>query len=167
MTVPASGPVSSGPVSSGTVSSGTVSSGDIRAALRGALSAALKARDLTAAAALRSALGAIGNAEATTPAPSAPVGSGPAASSPHVAGAVAGLGAAEAGRRELSPEQLAGIVGAEIGERLAAAADYDRAGRPDRAARLRHEAQVLRTATGVAPGPGADDDASAAARPDL
>jgi hypothetical protein len=134
---------------------------DLPARLRLALTAALRARDMTAVAALRSALGAIGNAEAVPvpPAPpaAAPSAAGPAGASaagrgsPHVAGAAAGLGAAEAERRRLSPAQVAAIVQAEIDERRAAAAQYEGAGRTDRAARLAAEAQALATAAGGQP----------------
>ena len=126
---------------------------DLQARLRLAPSAALRARDMTAVAALRSALSAIGNAEAA-PVPPSGGAAGPAAagpSSPHVAGAAAGLGAAEAERRRLSPAQVAAIVQAEIDERLAAAAQYQSAGRADRAARLTAEARILASA---APRPG-------------
>jgi uncharacterized protein len=128
---------------------------DLQSRLRAALGAALKARDLTAAAALRSALGAIGNAEAV-PVPAAPPAARPsaptpadlraAAGSPHIAGAAAGLGAAEAERRRLTPGQVAAIVQAEIDERLAAATQYESAGHAGRAARLRSEAQALTSA---------------------
>jgi hypothetical protein len=152
---------------------------DLTARLRRALTAALRARDMTAAAALRSALGAIGNAEAVPVPPARPGPSGAAQSgtaqsgtaqsgadpsaasaararpagrgSPQVAGAVAGLGAAEAERRRLSPPQVAAIVQAEIDERLAAAAEYERAGRADRAARLAAEARALAAAAGPQP----------------
>jgi uncharacterized protein YqeY len=128
--------------------------------LRAALTAALSARDMIAAAAIRSALAAIGNAEAvrprvkprpatgTTPAPDGthrtPVGS------EHIAGAAAGLGAAEAARRQLTEADIAEIVLAEIADRRSAADQYDRLGRDDRAERLRREAEVLATVTGVA-----------------
>jgi hypothetical protein len=115
---------------------------DLPARLRRALTAALRARDMTAAAALRSALGAIGNAEAV-PVPKARPGAGPSVASPHVAGSVAGLGGAEAQRRNLSPAQVAAIVAAEIDERREAAAQYERAGHADRAARLAAEARAL------------------------
>jgi uncharacterized protein len=117
----------------------------LQARLRLALGAALRARDMTAAAALRSALGAIGNAEAV-PVPAAHSGVDPSAAGPHVAGAAAGLGAAEAERRRLSPAQVAAIVQAEIDERLAAATQYESAGHAGRAARLRAEAQALTSA---------------------
>jgi uncharacterized protein len=135
---------------------------DLQSRLRAALGAALRARDLTAAAALRSALGAIGNAEAVpVPAPAAPPAARPpapapadlraAARSPHIAGAAAGLGAAEAERRRLTPGQVAAIVQAEIDERLAAATQYESAGHAGRAARLRSEAQALTSAARCAP----------------
>jgi hypothetical protein len=118
---------------------------DLPARLRLALTAALRARDMTAVAALRSALGAIGNAEAV------PVPAGLSAAGPHVAGSAAGLSAAEAERRWLSPAQVAAIVQAEIDERLATAAQYERAGREDRAAQLTAEAQALASAAGGQP----------------
>jgi uncharacterized protein YqeY len=108
----------------------------LHARLRGALPPALKARDRVAVAALRSALAAIDNAQAVE-APPAPRSGG------VVAGAVAGLGAGEAPRRELSEGQIVAIVRAEVAERLAAAADYERAGRADAAGRLTAEADVL------------------------
>ncbi len=93
---------------------------------------------MVAASALRSALAAIGNAEAVLPRP----GPGPAGSA-HVAGAVEGLGAGEAERRVLTEADLGEIVQAEITERRAAAGQYEQAGRSDRAERLRREADVL------------------------
>jgi uncharacterized protein YqeY len=113
--------------------------GDVRGALRQALAAAMRARDTVAASALRSVLGAIGNAEAV-PAPQAPASQ---IGSAHIAGARAGLGAGEAQRRDLGDAEARAILRAEIEERLAAAADYERAGHGDRAARLRREAQAL------------------------
>lgn len=94
---------------------------------------------MVAVSALRSALGAIDNASAV------PVGQARAASasSPHIAGAVAGLGATETDRRRLSDEEESAIVRAEVAERQAAARDYERAGYADRAGRLRQEADVL------------------------
>lgn len=125
--------------------------------LRAALRTALRDRDRVAMAALRSALAAIDNAGAVDPAtaadspPAGPVpGTRPAsvagpvpATSAHVAGAVLGLGAAEVARRELTDADVAGIVRAELDDRLAAAALYERGGRTDVAARLRAEAAVL------------------------
>jgi uncharacterized protein YqeY len=128
---------------------------DALARLRLALAEALRARDMNAVRPLRSALAAIGNAGAVEPGAAAPAGP----SSPHIAGAVAGLGAAEAPRRRLSAAEIEQIVRAEAAEREGAARDYERAGQADRAGRLRREAQVLRS---VLP----DDDPPAAVRDD-
>ncbi len=118
---------------------------DLTARLRQALAEALRAQDMVAVSALRSALGAIGNAEAVEPGAAAPAALGRPADpgSPHVAGAVAGLGAAEVPRRSLSAAQIEQIVRAEATEREDAARGYERAGRADRADRLRREAQLL------------------------
>ncbi|HSR86714.1 MAG TPA: hypothetical protein VLM11_21265 [Streptosporangiaceae bacterium] len=111
----------------------------IQARLRTALSQALSSRDSAAASAVRSALSAIANAEAI-----APLETGSKRpSSEHVAGAVAGLGAAEAPRRELTEADIAAMVAAEISDRRSAADDYERMGRADQAERLRREADVL------------------------
>jgi len=113
------------------------------ARLREALSPALKARDRVAVAALRSALAAVDNAQAVD-APPAPRSGG------VVAGAVTGLGAGEAPRRELSEGEIVAIVRAEVDDRREAAADYERAGKTDAAGRLTAEADVL--AALLAPG---------------
>lgn len=82
--------------------------------------------------ALRSALGAVGNAEAVAPAePGAPF-------RPTL-----GVGAADVARRELSLEDVRAIVRAEIDDRFAAAAQYELHGRGDEATRLRAEGDVL------------------------
>jgi uncharacterized protein len=111
----------------------------LRQRLELALREALRARDRTARSALRSALSAIDNASAVPagPPPAAP------ASGPHFAGAVAGLGAGETKRRSLSEAEIEHLVRAEAAERQAAARDYDQAGHPDQAGRLRREADVL------------------------
>ena len=96
---------------------------DIEARLRDALRDALKTRDLVAAFALRSALGAIGNAGAVPEDPA---------------------GVTEVARRQLGPADLQEIVGAEISEREITAGQYEAAGHADRAERLRREAQILR-----------------------
>ncbi|HXZ76959.1 MAG TPA: hypothetical protein VEH31_39645 [Streptosporangiaceae bacterium] len=111
----------------------------LTARLRLALAGALRARDTIAVSALRSALGAVGNAEAVEPGVTAPAGS----AGPHVAGAVSGLGAAEVPRRSLSAAQAEQIVRAEAAEREDAARGYERAGQAARAGRLRREAQLL------------------------
>jgi uncharacterized protein len=123
--------------------------------LRAALTAALTSRDMIAAAAIRSALAAIGNAEAVAPrrsAGSAPAPDGPRRAldgSEHIAGALAGLGAAEAERRQLTEADIGEIVLAEITDRRSAADQYDRLDRTDRAERLRREAAVLSSVTSV------------------
>jgi hypothetical protein len=89
---------------------------DVIGQLRTGLKAALASRDRVAVSVLRSALAAIGNAEAVPPR-SGPV----AASSPHFAGAAAGLGAAEAQRRIVSDAEAVQIVTAEIEDRVMAA----------------------------------------------
>jgi uncharacterized protein YqeY len=109
--------------------------------LRRALDHALRTRDPIAVSALRSALSAISNAEA--------VGGPPAvarASSPHIAGAAAGVGGGEARRRDLSAADIDQIVQAEISERRQAASAYERSGHGTRAERLRAEASVLASA---------------------
>ncbi len=110
----------------------------MRTSLRRDLTAALKARDRVAIAALRSALAAIDNAEAVGGSPAQVTGS------EHIAGAAAGLGAAEAVRRDLTDADLHAILETEVQERSAAAAEYEQLGRDDLAERLRSEIDVLR-----------------------
>jgi uncharacterized protein len=106
--------------------------------LQAGLRVALKQRDTAAISALRSALAAIGNAEAL-PAPAAQGGEG----GQYVAGSIAGLGAGEASRRVLTEAEIVGIVRTEIAERRVAAAHYEQAGHAARADRLRREADAL------------------------
>ena len=100
------------------------------------LRTALASRDRAAASALRSALAAIGNAEAVGVA-----GDDGPTTSAHFARARSGVGSAEVPRRALSEADIGRIVGAEI-DRRAAAHQYDELGRGDVAIRLRHEAGV-------------------------
>jgi uncharacterized protein YqeY len=111
----------------------------VRERLRQALGVAMRERDTVAVAALRSALGAIDNAEAVDPAHR----TAPAPSHPRLAGTVAGVGAGEVPRRELAEPEQEAVVRAEVADREAAAAGFERAGRTDRANRLRGEAAVL------------------------
>jgi uncharacterized protein YqeY len=111
----------------------------VRDLLQRALVEALKVRDMVAASALRSALGAIDNASAVPARPATVTGP----TSQYVAGAATGLGAAETERRGLSDREASAIVQAEIAERQAAAQDYDQAGHTERAGRLRQEADIL------------------------
>ena len=75
---------------------------DIRTRLRRALGDALKARDADTVSALRTAIGAIANAEAVEAGPGRPAGTG----STQFAGTVAGLGAGEAARLRLGTRAL-------------------------------------------------------------
>ena len=115
---------------------------DVRTRLRRALGDALKARDADTVSALRTAIGAIANAEAVEAGPGRPAGTG----STQFAGTVAGLGAGEAERRRLTEADVAAIVRQEAAEREAAAGEYERAGHAAEAARLREGARAL-TAT--------------------
>jgi uncharacterized protein YqeY len=111
-----------------------------RARLRQSLLAARKVRDATRVSVLRCALSAIDNAEAPEAA-AAPVG--PVVDEGTIAGAVRGLGAGEAARRDLSAQEVRDVVVAELTERTAAADTFDALGEPDRAASLRAEVAVL------------------------
>ncbi len=111
----------------------------MRSTLRHDLAIALKARDRVAVTALRSALSAIDNAEAVPTDQSLDTTVG----TEHVAGAAAGLGAAEAERRDLTESAVRSIIETEARDRTAAAEEYERLGRTDQAARLRAEAEVL------------------------
>jgi uncharacterized protein YqeY len=117
---------------------------DVRERSQRALRAAMKARDTVAVAALRSVLAAIANAEAVPAAAPLSDGSSPAVTGDqYVAGSTAGLAATEAGRRELTGEEVAEIVRAEAAERRAAARQYHAAGQAEQAERLVREAQVI------------------------
>jgi hypothetical protein len=113
----------------------------------------MKERDTVAAAGLRSALSAIANAGAVSlPATSSGASARPAAqSSPHFAGAVAGLGAAEVSGCEVSEDEAAAIAAAEAADRRAAARDYQAAGRAARADRLLGEARAIESALDITP----------------
>ena len=113
----------------------------LRARLRAALSAAMKERDIATVRVVRSAIGAIDNAEAVDA--SVPVDRIDGNS--RIAGAVAGAGASEARRRELTDDDIDALLRAEIADRRAAATEYDATGPAgaDRAALLRTEADTL------------------------
>lgn len=113
---------------------------DLRAVLRTHLNRAMKHRDTLAVGALRSALGAIDNSEAV------PTAQTPSADAGPIAGAVVGLGTAEALRHDLTPQDVVAVLEKEIAERRAAAEEIEAVGRPDRAADLRREADVIETA---------------------
>ncbi|MEV0720823.1 hypothetical protein [Asanoa sp. NPDC050611] len=111
---------------------------DLRERLRRTLREALRSRDAVAAGALRAAISAIDNAEAV-PARPGQFGRAPM-------GAV-GVGAAEAPRRSLDGEEILRIVRAEAADRLAAAAQFERLGQVDAAARMRAGAELLTAIT--------------------
>jgi uncharacterized protein YqeY len=108
----------------------------LRQRLREALPAAMKSRDRAAIATLRATLAAIENAEAVAP----PAGARPGRAIEQVA---IGLGTTEVARRVLTDAEVERIVRDELTDREPAAAEYEGAGRPDRAAQLRSEAAVL------------------------
>ena len=125
--------------------------GSVPSRLQAALRAAMKERDTVAMSALRSALGAIANAEAV-PLPEASVGplAAPSENVP-IAGSVAGLGRAEIDRRVLTEDEATAIVAAEAADRRAAARDYRASGHADRAGRLLREAQAIEAALDITP----------------
>lgn len=107
----------------------------LRDRLRAAVPVAMKARDRTATAALRSALAAIDNAEAVD---------GSDVQAGAIESSAVGLGAAERERRILTEADIEAIVRAEIADRLTAASEYDGLrGGAERAASLRAEAAAL------------------------
>jgi hypothetical protein len=110
----------------------------LRTRLRRDLRAAMKAQRRDEMAALRTLIAAIDNAEAVDEAPPEP-----RASSEHVAGAVQGVGAADATRRVLTERDLERVVETELWERDAQAARLELLGRADEASRLRIEADVI------------------------
>jgi uncharacterized protein YqeY len=102
---------------------------------------AVRTRDQVTAAALRSALAALANAEAVD---AAEAQQDTAGGHPTIAGSLVGVGAAEVDRRELTATETEAILRAEVTERVEAAAEYRRSAHNDRAARLEEEAEVLR-----------------------
>ena len=103
----------------------------LRVALRNRLTAAMRARDRQTAGAMRTVLAALENAESVTV---ASTGTSPAARSEHIAGAAIGVGAGEATRRVLSPEDERALVEREIAE-LRVVGGVARRGGPPRAER--------------------------------
>ena len=102
---------------------------ELQRQLRESFTAALKAKDAVATAALRSALAAIDNAAAVDSTP----GSMPAL----------GVGTRDFARKELSPGEVREIVRREVSDREAAAIEYETRAKNDQARRLRAEAAVL------------------------
>jgi uncharacterized protein YqeY len=110
----------------------------LRDALRRDLASAMKAREPDAVSALRTAIAAIDNAEAV-PAPE----TDPATTSSHIAGARAGVGAAEAARRQLSAGRQRATLRDQITGYTTEADRYEALGKQDAAARLRTQARLL------------------------
>ncbi len=110
----------------------------LRATLRSDLTAAMKSRDADAVAALRTAIAAIDNAQAVAAPPAAP-----AATSAHIAGARAGLGAAESARRPLTAGELEAILRDQLAEYARDADGYAAHGQEAAAQRLRNQASLL------------------------
>lgn len=110
---------------------------DVRRRMRADLTIAIKARDRMAISALRSAIGALDNAEAIDVADALLSNESP------IAGATSGLGSTEATRRALTDDDIARVIATEVGDRHTAAEQYDRAGQGERANALRAEAAVL------------------------
>jgi uncharacterized protein YqeY len=108
----------------------------LRQRLRTALPAAMKAGDRLAVSALRATLAALDNAEAVDRTPTAD-------RSLAIEQSPVGVGAAEVARRVLTSADVEHIVRTEVAEREAAAREYDRVGRSERADQLRGEARVL------------------------
>jgi uncharacterized protein YqeY len=107
-------------------------------ALRARMRAARIARDAGALTVLGDALAAIENAEAL------PVAAAAAAPSEGLfAGSAPGLGAAEAPRRTLTPDDVVAILERETAQRQAAAAEYARLGRAAEATALEAQAAFL------------------------
>ncbi|WP_231750803.1 hypothetical protein [Mycobacterium sp. NAZ190054] len=112
---------------------------DVRDAMRRDLRAALKARRADVASALRVAIAAIDNAEAVG------VGDEPAPASGRIAGASAGLGAADVARRDLSVEDVAAVLDELIDSSLREADRYRGFGHLEAADRLIAQAELLRS----------------------
>ena len=113
-------------------------SDDLRTPLRRQLSAAVREHHRPAVSALRSALAALDKAEAVRPGEDFQ----PEVSQ-HIAGGVAGVGAADVERRVLDVESQRALVRAEIESSLTAAMTYQQHGQRTRAAELRMGADVL------------------------
>ena len=112
----------------------------LRDALRRDLASAMKAREPDAVSALRTAIAAIDNAEAV-PVPDQQQ----ASTSSHIAGARAGLGAAETARRPIGSSQQMAILRDQVAGYTTEADRYDALGQQAAAQRLRAQARLLTT----------------------
>jgi uncharacterized protein YqeY len=112
----------------------------LRVRLRRDLTAAVKARRREEVGTIRTLIAAIDNAEAAgIRFPTRPTSSG----SEDIAGSVSGIGSGDAPRRELDAEDLGEILDAEIADRREHEAQYESVGRPDAAARMRVQAELI------------------------
>jgi len=112
----------------------------LRGRLRRDLTASLKARRSEEVGTIRILIAAIDNAEAAgVRPPTSPTSSG----GEDFAGSVSGIGSGDAPRRELDEAELDEILGAEIAERREYEAQYESVGRPDAAARMRVQAELI------------------------
>ncbi|MFT3715584.1 MAG: GatB/YqeY domain-containing protein [Gordonia sp. (in: high G+C Gram-positive bacteria)] len=109
---------------------------EVRTAMRADLRTAMKAKDKSTVSALRTALAAIDNAESVDAGESA-------TTSAHVAGASLGAGSAEADRKQLSADDVAGILRTQVLDLQQQAEQYEALGRDDAAAELRAQAAVI------------------------
>jgi uncharacterized protein YqeY len=112
---------------------------DWKSILRERLKESMRAKDARLVAMYRETLAALDNAEA--PAAS----KGPAVTSGAIAGALVGLGAGEAPRIALTPDDVQSIIERELRERREGAATYEAHGRAEDAAALRRQADVLQS----------------------
>lgn len=110
--------------------------GPLRDRMAAALTSSMKARDKVAVAALRSALARVANAEAVH------IDTVPRAGAVH--DAAVGAGAADAPRRDLTEADVREVVEAEVVEHDRAAQHLTEVGRPDEAALVTAQADVLR-----------------------
>lgn len=109
----------------------------LRQRLRESLKVALQSRDSAGAAAFRSALSSLDNAEAADRSLAPPPTGG-------VGGDVRlGVGAGEVVRRTLSAQEVLEVIRAEIRDRLTAAAEYEELGRAEQASSLKAGATAL------------------------
>ena len=109
----------------------------LRQRLRESLRVAMNARDPIAAAAFRSAMSAVDNAEAVDGAQA------PRPAHGIVGDVRLGVGAGEVARRDLSTLDVLEVFRVEIRDRIAAAAEYQSRGRAAQATRLKAEATAL------------------------
>src|SRR6476646_8382488 len=109
----------------------------LRERLRDELRVAMKQRDKAAVAALRAATSVIDNAEA------ADLSDAPGVEPGLIAGGVAGLGAGEVARRQLSDRELVEMLRDEVVQWESTARECERVRRSDDAARLRAEIAAL------------------------